>query len=177
MARRRRAPDLVGSRSRMHRELWVGWKPNGLGEQKPHHYRDIARTVWENRRNLPWAWRILRKGVCDGCALGVAGFHDWTMSGVHLCTTRLELLKVNTAAALDEAALDDVARLRTLDGRTLRGMGRLAHPMIRRRGDAGFSRITWDDAIELVGGAIAATEPGNGARPCRHLPHGAWHHE
>jgi molybdopterin-dependent oxidoreductase alpha subunit len=38
-------------------------------------------------------------------------------------------------------------------------MGRLAHPMIRRRGDAGFSRITWDDAIELVGGAIAATEP------------------
>ena len=37
-------------------------------------------TVWENRRNLPWAWRILRKGVCDGCALGVAGFHDWTIT-------------------------------------------------------------------------------------------------
>ena len=22
---------------------------------------------------------ILAQGVCDGCALGVAGFHDWTL--------------------------------------------------------------------------------------------------
>ena len=59
------------------------------------------KTVWENRRNLPFASRILRKGVCDGCALGVAGFHDWTISGVHLCSTRLDLLQVNTAPAID----------------------------------------------------------------------------
>ena len=49
--------------------------------------------------------RILRKGVCDGCALGVAGFHDWTISGVHLCSTRLDLLQVNTAPAIDADAL------------------------------------------------------------------------
>jgi molybdopterin-dependent oxidoreductase alpha subunit len=159
MARRRRAPDLVPSFSRPHRELWVGWKPNGLGEQKPRHYRDIAKTVWENRRNLPFGWRILRKGVCDGCALGVAGFHDWTMSGVHLCTTRLELLKVNTASAIDDRALADLEHLRSLDGRALRELGRLAHPMVRRRGDRGFSRISWDDAIDIVGSSIAATEP------------------
>ena len=95
----------------LRRDLWVGWKPNGIGEQKPHHYRGMAKTVWENRRNLPWAWRILRKGVCDGCALGVAGFHDWTITGVHLCTTRLDLLQVNTAAAIDDDALADVAAL------------------------------------------------------------------
>ena len=83
---------------RWQRDLWVGFKPYGIGETKPNAYREMARTVWDNRRNLRYAWRILRKGVCDGCALGVAGFHDWTLSGVHLCTTRLSLLKVNTMA-------------------------------------------------------------------------------
>ena len=67
-----------------------------------------ARRSGRTGANLPYAWRILRKGVCDGCALGVAGFHDWTISGVHLCTTRLDLLKVNTATAIDRRALADV---------------------------------------------------------------------
>ena len=49
----------------------------------------MARTVWDNRHDLPYAWRILSRGVCDGCALGVAGFRDWTIEGIHLCTTRL----------------------------------------------------------------------------------------
>jgi molybdopterin-dependent oxidoreductase alpha subunit len=137
----------------MRRDLWVGWKPNGVGEQKPHHYRDIAKTVWENRRNLPYAWRILRRGVCDGCALGVAGLHDWTISGVHLCTTRLELLKVNTARAIDERVLADVGALAGRSGRELRELGRLAHPMVRRRGDRGFARL------DLVAGRIRRAGP------------------
>jgi molybdopterin-dependent oxidoreductase alpha subunit len=157
MTRRRR--DLVRSTRRLRRDLWAGWKPNGIGEQKPHHYGAIVRTVWENRRNLPWAWRILRKGVCDGCALGVAGFHDWTISGVHLCTTRLELLKVNTAAALDPDRLADVDALARRDGRRLRELGRLAYPMVRRSGDAGFRRVSWDAAMEIAAGAIRATTP------------------
>src|SRR5215471_18806820 len=116
----KRGRNLIKSRRGLRRDLWVGFKPNGIGEQKPHHYGAIARTVWENRRSLPYAWRILRKGVCDGCALGVAGFHDWTISGLHLCTTRLELLKVNTARAVPDDALRDVAQLDRRDGRALR---------------------------------------------------------
>src|SRR5688572_24438841 len=91
--------------------LWAGRMPFGLGQQKTHAYLEMARTIWENRRDLPYAWRILSKGVCDGCALGVAGFRDWTISGVHLCTTRLELLKVNTMSSMREDALADVAAL------------------------------------------------------------------
>ena len=112
--------DLVHSGGRPRRDLWVGWKPNGLGEQKPHHYRGIAKTIWENRRNLPFAFRILRKGVCDGCALGVAGFHDWTITGVHLCSTRLDLLQVNTATAIEPEALADTNKLANSNGRELR---------------------------------------------------------
>jgi molybdopterin-dependent oxidoreductase alpha subunit len=154
MARRKRDRDLVRTPKRLRRDLWVGGKFHGLGEQKPHHYRDITKVIWENRRNLPYAWRILNQGVCDGCALGVAGFHDWTISGVHLCMTRLELLKVNTARELPDQVLADVKALDALDGRALRELGRLSHPMVRNRGDRGFRRVSWDTALDLVAGRI-----------------------
>jgi len=141
------------------RALWVGFKPNGVGEQKPNHYGEIARTLWENRRRLPYAWRILRRGVCDGCALGVAGFHDWTISGVHLCTTRLNLLRLNTMPALDPAVLADVEALRRLDGKALRDLGRLPYPMVRRAGEPGFTRVSWDEALDLVAARVRAAAP------------------
>src|SRR3954471_3896532 len=124
--------------------------PFGLGHWKPQHFRDMAVVVWKDRDNLPYAWKVLSRGVCDGCALGVAGFHDWTIDGVHLCITRLRLLALNTADAIPDVALGDVANLRTMDGAALRGLGRLAHPMRRRRGERGFTRISWDDALDAA---------------------------
>ena len=140
-------------------ELWAGWKPNGIGELKPNHYMEIAETLWDNRRALPYALRILRNGVCDGCALGVSGFHDWTMDSVHLCTTRLSLLRYNTARPFDHQRLADVASLRHMSGAELRDMGRLAYPMVRRRGEPGFRRVSWDEALGLVAGRIRRAGP------------------
>jgi molybdopterin-dependent oxidoreductase alpha subunit len=139
--------------------LWAGWRPNGVGEQKPHHYRELARTVWANRAHPRYALDILTKGACDGCALGVTGLHDWTLDGVHLCTTRLHLLQLNTMDALDPAELDDVDRLRGLSGAALRQLGRLGHPLRRRRGEPGFRRISWDEALEALRGGLASTAP------------------
>jgi hypothetical protein len=34
---------------------WVSWVPFGIGFTKPHHYRAMARVVWENRDNLSYA--------------------------------------------------------------------------------------------------------------------------
>jgi molybdopterin-dependent oxidoreductase alpha subunit len=144
---------------RPRRRLWVGFKPYGVGEKRPNAYSEIVRTVWENRGRLRYAWRILRRGVCDGCALGVAGFHDWTISGVHLCATRLRLLRFNTMRALDPAALAEVAELRARSSADLRDLGRLPYPMLRRRGDAGFRRIAWNEALDTLAGVIRATTP------------------
>jgi len=149
----------IKSPKRTRRDLWVGFKPYGIGETKPNHYKEMLKTLWENRDNLPYAWRILHRGVCDGCALGVAGFHDWTLSGVHLCTTRLNLLRTNTMGALDPDRLADVAPLRALRNKELRDLGRLAHPMVRRRGEAGFTRVSWDEALDLVADRLRATTP------------------
>src|SRR5437773_882554 len=89
--------------------------PFGLGHRKPKHFRDMLAVIWRNRDNLPYTWKILTRGVCDGCALGVAGLHDWTMPDVHLCVTRLNLLRLNTAPALDPRLLEDVASLEKFD--------------------------------------------------------------
>ena len=141
------------------RSGWAGWRPNGMGLQKPHHYRDMAKAAWANRGHPKYALDVLRKGACDGCALGVAGLHDWTMHGVHLCTTRLNLLEVNTADALDPTVLADVARLRARTSTELRRLGRLGHPLRRRRGEVGFTRVSWDEALTVVADAIARTSP------------------
>src|SRR3954453_10155495 len=109
--------------------------PFGLGRQKPRHYRDMARIGWENRDQLPFAWRILRDGVCDGCALGTSGLSDWTLAGPHLCMVRLELMRLNPAPALDTALLADVTPLAGQTSEQLRTLGRLPEPLLRERGD------------------------------------------
>src|SRR6476661_3626265 len=86
--------------------------PFGLGQTKPKHFRDMAKVVWQNRDNLGYAYQVITKGVCDGCALGVAGLHDWTIDGVHLCMTRLNLMRLKTMRAMDHALLSDVSQLK-----------------------------------------------------------------
>jgi len=139
--------------------LWAGWMPNGLGQVKPNHYLDMVKVAWANRRELPFAWRILNDGVCDGCALGTTGLHDFTMDGVHLCTVRLNLLPLNTMPALDVALLSDVAALRRQSSKQLRDLGRLPYPMVRRKGDPGFGRVGWDEALDLIADRIRSTDP------------------
>jgi len=133
--------------------------PFGLGQTKPRHFRDMGKVVWANRDNLPYAWKVLSRGVCDGCALGVAGFHDWTIEGVHLCMTRLNLLRLNTMPALDVRRLEDLSQLRAMSNAQLRELGRLPFPMLREKGAKGFRRIGWDEAYERIAGKIRAIDP------------------
>ena len=133
--------------------------PFGLGQTKPHHFLSMADVLWKNRDNLPYAWKVITRGVCDGCALGVAGLHDWTIKGPHLCLTRLNLLRLNTVSALDHDLLTDISSLEKMDNRELRELGRLAHPMLREKNAPGFRRITWDEAYARIAGKIRATDP------------------
>lgn len=133
--------------------------PFGLGKDKPHHYREMLEVLRENRDSLPYAWRILSQGVCDGCSLGPRGLHDDVIDGVHLCLTRLRLLRLNTMPALAPADLLDIERLRQLDNRALQALGRLSYPYVYRKGDRGFSRVSWDEALSLVGEAAREVPP------------------
>jgi molybdopterin-dependent oxidoreductase alpha subunit len=131
----------------------------GLGQQKPHHYLEMAKVAWENRDQLPFAWRILNDGVCDGCALGTSGLSDWTIEGTHLCMVRLELMRLNTAPALDSKALTDVSALASMTSQQLRALGRLPEPLLRRRGESGFLVATWEEALDRIAGELQTTDP------------------
>lgn len=138
---------------------WFSLSPLGLGQTKPRHFRDIARVAWQNRTEIPFAWRILTRGVCDGCALGTWGMRDWTIRGTHLCMVRLEMLRLNTMPALDPARLADADALASLSSRQLREIGRLPEPMLRRRGERGFRVVSWEEALDLAARRLASADP------------------
>src|SRR5215510_12386574 len=141
------------------RSNWASLAPNGVGQVKPNHYLEMAKFIWRNRDQLPFAWRILTRGVCDGCALGTAGIRDFTMDGVHLCMVRLDLMRLNTMPALDIQRLSDVSDFVSISAEQLRALGRLPYPMVRRKGDRGFARVSWDEALSLIGRRLAQMAP------------------
>lgn len=140
--------------------LWVGVMPFGLGRIKPKHIRDTMKVAWDNRDNLAYATRILTQGVCDGCALGVAGLYDQTLEGPHLCTTRLNVLRLNTMPAMKPSILHaDIEELRRMDSTELRKLGRVPYPLLRRKGERRFTRITWDEALDQIAAKYDSVDP------------------
>lgn len=141
-------------------KLWVSAVPFGLGKLKPKHIRDTMKTLWINRDNLPYASRILTQGVCDGCALGVSGLYDQTLSGPHICTTRLNVLRLNTMSAIKPNRLHaDIDELRKLSSEELRELGRIPYPLIRRPGERSFSRLSWDEALDYIAAKFRKLPP------------------
>ncbi|RCG27861.1 formate dehydrogenase [Sphaerisporangium album] len=133
---------------------WASWKPFGIGERKPNNYLELWKAFRSVKGNRRYAWRVLTQGTCDGCALGTRGMRDWTMDEIHLCNIRLRLLKLNTMPALDASLLADVAPLTGMRSAALRDLGRLPYPMLRRRGEPGFTRVSWVDALELAASQV-----------------------
>lgn len=84
---------------------------------------------------------------------------DWTLDQVHLCNVRLRLLRLNTAPAMDAALLADVSRLEGKRNREMHKLGRLPYPMLRRQGEAGFKRVRWDEAVELIARRLGVAPP------------------
>ena len=121
----------------------------GLGQQKPHHYREMVRIAWENRDQLPFAWRILKRrrlrrlrarhlGPLGLDAAGHAPLHG--AAGADAAEHR--------AGARSRACSPTSPRSRGRSSAELRALGRLPEPMLRRRGEPGFRVVTWDEALD-----------------------------
>ncbi|MCK0470434.1 FdhF/YdeP family oxidoreductase [Halalkalibacter sp. APA_J-10(15)] len=139
--------------------LWAGMTPMGIGKVKPKHIRDTMKVAWENRDNARYAYRIITEGVCDGCALGVSGLYDQTLKGPHLCTTRLNVLRLNTAPAIEDKWFEDVEQLRKMDSSQLRKLGRIPYPLSRKPGERKFTRLTWDEALNRIAEKMQEIDP------------------
>ncbi|GIW71634.1 MAG: formate dehydrogenase [Planctomycetota bacterium] len=143
---------------------WRRWVPFGLlVPNKPRHYREMLRALWQNRDRFSYALRILRHGVCDGCSLGPRGLYDDAMDGIHLCTTRLALLRLNTMPEIRPHLLADIGALRRLSNAELHRLGRVPYPLVRARGERGFRRLGWAEAVAKVAAALQQAVPDRAA--------------
>lgn len=153
-------PGPINKTKKWDPKLWVSPVPFGLTKVKPHHMRDTAKIVWKNRDNLNYAKNIILKGVCDGCALGVSGLQDQTLNGPHMCTTRFNVLRLNTAPPIKPEILhQDIDELRKKDSTELRELGRIPYPMIRRKGDRKFIRVSWEEAMNTIADKMKVLDP------------------
>ena len=46
-----------------------------------------------------------------------------------------------------------------MSGEQLRDLGRLPYPMIRRKGDPAFTRISWDEALQIASKYLTNIDP------------------
>lgn len=53
----------------------------------------------------------------------------------------------------------DIDELRKYDSTQLRKLGRIPYPLIRRNGERKFSRITWDEAMDLIATKMKKLDP------------------
>jgi molybdopterin-dependent oxidoreductase alpha subunit len=72
---------------------------------------------------------------------------------------------MNTMPAFDPQLLEDVSPLQGKRSAELRDMGRLAYPMMRQRGEKGFRRVSWDEALDAIASRIRATIPSTPPNP------------
>jgi molybdopterin-dependent oxidoreductase alpha subunit len=142
------------------RGRWRRLVPFGMAVPgKPRHYREMIRIAVDNADSPRYAMRILQHGVCDGCSLGPRGLEDDVIEGTHLCLTRLNLLRLNTMGAMREEDWRDASRLRATRNDDLRQLGRVPYPLLMRRGEKGFTRISWDVAARTAVGWLREVAP------------------
>lgn len=68
-------------------------------------------------------------------------------------------LRMNTMPAVDTELLSNVHSLQPLSGEGLRKLGRLSYPMIRKRGEIGFKRISWEEALQCASQFLKNIDP------------------
>ncbi|WP_217608831.1 molybdopterin-dependent oxidoreductase, partial [Bacillus sp. GbtcB15] len=62
-------------------------------------------------------------------------------------------------ALKEEVVHADIDELRKYSSTDLRKLGRIPYPLIRRKGERKFSRLTWDEAMEIIANKMKQLDP------------------
>ena len=76
---------------------------------------------------------------------------------------RLELMRLNTAPALDPSRLADVSSLASCSSADLRELGRLPEPMLRRHREPGFRVVSWAEAYDRLAAELRQVDAARAA--------------
>ncbi len=109
--------------------------------------------------------RLRKRNVCKTCALGMGGQKGGMVNEAahfpEVCKKSLQAQAGDMQAPISVGQLEGhpLSRLETFTSLELERMGRIGFPMIAREGDTHFSRIGWDDALDMAGSAFREASP------------------
>jgi len=131
---------------------------------------------------LPAIWYVMKKGresgsylklykrlrsrnACKTCALGMGGQRGGMVNErghfPEVCKKSVQAQAADMGKFITEAffrstPIDALARMTPAQ---LERLGRLTFPVVAREGDTHFRRVTWNEALDLVGDAIRSANP------------------
>src|SRR5689334_23060445 len=101
---------------------------------------------------------VRRAGAGEAAALpGDAARRVGQPRAMALCVAHPPARRVRRVLA-PAARLGDVAHLRSLGNEALHDLGRIPYPLRIRRGERGFTRLSWDEAARAVAAGLASTD-------------------
>lgn len=105
------------------------------------------------------------RNACKTCALGMGGqkggMRNESGHFPEVCKKSLQAMAADMQGRIEDRffATYSIAQLQTLSPRELETSGRLVTPMIARPGDTHYRPATWDEALDIIGAELAATDP------------------
>ena len=114
---------------------------------------------------LKFVRRLRKQTACKTCALGMGGqlggLRNERGSFPEVCKKSVQAQAADMQPAISERffAQHPVADLERWSARELEAAGRLAFPVMWRRGYAHFQRVAWPDAYAIVAAALRSTRP------------------
>jgi molybdopterin-dependent oxidoreductase alpha subunit len=106
--------------------------------------------------------RMRSRNACKTCALGMGGQSGGMVNEAgsfpEVCKKSLQAQAGDMQAALTEAffAEHSIAELSTWSSLRLEAAGRLAFPVVWRKGDTHFRRVAWEEALDRVAADLKA---------------------
>ncbi|MGB3612782.1 MAG: molybdopterin-dependent oxidoreductase, partial [Elainellaceae cyanobacterium] len=105
----------------------------------------------------PRAWDVIfKKSACLSCAWGTGGqkggFKNELDEGLQRCAKSMEAIKAELMPGVEPQFFEQqsIEQLQQLTSREADRLGRLTVPLILRRGQSHYERISWNEVYDLV---------------------------
>lgn len=125
--------------------------------------------VWKKAREAGGPWKLYKRlrsrNACKTCALGMGGARGGMVNEAghfpEVCKKSVQAQAGDMGEALSDSRVrrTSIAQLQRMTPRDLEKMGRIAFPMVARKGDSHFTRASWDDALGALERAFGEGSP------------------
>ena len=108
---------------------------------------------------------LTSKNTCKSCALGMGGQAGGMVNEIGeypaVCNKSVQAQSTDIQPAIPDALFDKhtIAELQDLTGKEMETLGRLNTPLYKARDAQAFSRLGWDEALQMVADNLRATKP------------------